>query len=376
MRKLLVIATILVLAGLGWYGTRDWWMPKGQASKGPAAPRAVAVTVPSAERKPVPVQVEAIGTVAPIATVALKSRIETMIQQVHFEDGAYVKQGDLLFTLDSRQLDALIAQAEGTLARDQAQLEGNERDVRRFNELIAKGATTQVNLDNAKTQGDLLRGTIKADQSIIESLKIQKSYTVIRAPIAGRISAANFKVGNFVRPADITPLAVINQIAPVYVAFSVPQRVLPELRDAMASRRLAQVTATMPGTDKSETGTVAMVENTVDPATGMVMVRAAMDNKAETLWPGTLVNVTLTIRSENVVVVPSVAVQRGQGGSFVFVVKDNVAQTQPVKVSRTLEGVSVVSEGLSGAETVVTDGQLLLSNGTRVAPRAVSKAGA
>src|SRR6478736_5756141 len=134
MRKLLIIAAILVLAGLGWYGTRDWWMPTGQAQKGPPAPRAVAVTVTSAEKKPVPVQIEAIGTVQPIATVALKSRIETMIQQVHFEDGADVKQGDVLFTLDSRQLDALIAQAEGTLAKDQAQLEGNERDVRRFSE--------------------------------------------------------------------------------------------------------------------------------------------------------------------------------------------------------------------------------------------------
>jgi RND family efflux transporter MFP subunit len=375
MRKLLVIVAILVLGGLGWYGTRDWWMPKGQASKGPAAPRAVSVTVASAEKKPVPVQLEAIGTVQPIATVALKSRIETTIQQVHFEDGAHVKQGDVLFTLDSRQLDALIAQAEGTLAKDQAQLEGNERDVRRLSELIAKGATTQVNLDNAKTQGDLLRGTIRADKSIIESLNIQKSYTVIRAPISGRIGAANFKAGNFVRPADTTPLAVINQIAPVYVAFSVPQRALPELREAMGEGA-SQVTAAMPGTGKSESGTVAMIENTVDPTTGMVMVRAAMDNRAETLWPGTLVNVTLTIRKENVVVVPSVAVQRGQAGSFVFVVKDNVAHSQPVKVSRTLEGLSVVSEGLTGTETIVTDGQLLLSNGTRVQPRGVSKAGA
>lgn len=375
MRKLLVILAILVLGGLGWYGTRDWWMPKGQASKGPAAPRSVSVTVTSAERKPVPVQIEAIGTVQPIATVALKSRIETMIQQVHFDDGADVKQGDVLFTLDSRQLDALISQAEGTLARDQAQLEGNERDVRRFSELISKGATTQVNLDNAKTQGELLRGTIKASQSLIESLKVQKSYTVIRAPISGRISAANFKVGNFVRPADVTPLAVINQIAPVYVTFTVPQRVLPELREAMGEGA-SQVRALMPGTGKSESGTVTMVENTVDPATGMVTVRATMDNKAETLWPGTLVNVTLTIRNENVVVVPSVAVQRGQAGSFVFVVKDNVAQTQPVTVSRTLDGMSVVSSGLAGTETVVTDGQLLLSNGTRVQARAASKAGA
>lgn len=376
MRKFLIIVSVAALAGAAGYATRDHWMANGQASKAPPAPpRAVAVTITSAERKPVPVQVEAIGTVAPIATVALKSRIETTIQQVHFEDGAYVKQGDLLFTLDSRQLDAMIAQAQGTLARDTAQLEGAERDVRRFGELIAKGATTQLNLDNASTQAQLLRGTIKADQSLIDNLNVQKSFTVIRAPIAGRISAANFKVGNFVRPADTTPLAVINQIAPVYVAFTVPQRVLPELRDAMTAGA-SQVQATMPGTAKSETGTVAMIENTVDIATGMVTVRAVMDNKSETLWPGTLVNVTLTVRSENVVVVPSVAVQRGQSGSFVFVVKDNVAQTQPVKVSRTLEGLSVVSEGLTGVETVVTDGQLLLSNGTRVQPRAVSKAGA
>ncbi len=215
---------------------------------------------------------------------------------------------------------------------------------------------------------------MKASASFVENLQVQKSFTVIRAPITGRIGAANVKVGNFVRPADTAPLAVINQMAPVYVTFTIPQRLLPELRDAMAVNA-SKVTAVIPGTGKSETGMVAMIDNSVDVATGMVTVRASMDNTAETLWPGTLVNVTLTIRNENSVVVPTVAVQRSQTGTFVFVVQDSVAKIQPVTVSRTIEGMSVVGEGLTGTEQIVTDGQLQLSNGARVAPRSASKAG-
>ncbi len=241
--------------------------------------------------------------------------------------------------------------------------------------MISKGATTQTNLDNAKTQGEQLRGTMRASASFVENLQVQKSFTVIRAPISGRIGAANVKVGNFVRPADTVPLAVINQMAPVYVTFTIPQRLLPELRDAMAENA-SKVTAVIPGTGKSETGTVAMIDNSVDVATGMVAVRASMENARETLWPGTLVNVTLTVRSENSVVVPTVAVQRSQTGTFVFVVQDSVAKIQPVTVSRTIGGMSVIGEGLTGTEQIVTDGQLQLSNGARVAPRGASKAGA
>ena len=203
-------------------------------AQGPQRPRTVSVELAKAERKSVPVDVDAIGTVTPISSVALKSRLETTIVAVHFEDGARVNEGDLLFTLDSRQIDAQIEQAEGVLARDQAQLEGAQRDLRRFTDLVGKGATTQVNVDNARTQSDILTGTIKADQAALDNLKVQKSYTMIRAPFSGRISAANVKVGNFVRPADTTPLAVINQMAPVYVTFAVPQRVLVDLREAMA----------------------------------------------------------------------------------------------------------------------------------------------
>src|SRR3984893_6722698 len=344
-RSLIFFAGLLGIAALAAFVTRSSWMGGGASAQGPQRARAISVDLAKAQRKPVPVDVDSIGTVTPISSVALKSRVETTILAVHFEDGAKVNQGDLLFTLDARQIDAQIEQAEGMLAKDQAQLEGAQRDLRRYSDLIGKGATTQVNVDNAKTQADILIGTIKADKSALDNLKVQKSYTTIRAPFSGRISAANVKIGNFVRPADTAPLAVINQMAPVYVTFAIPQRVLVDLREAMASGG-SRVIATIPGHQRSEDGKVAMVENSVDSTTGMVTVRGIMNNDHETLWPGILVNTKLVIRTEEAITVPTAAVQRSQNGNYVFVT------------------------GLSGGEDVIVDGQLLLSEGTPVAPRA------
>src|SRR6202158_3608887 len=373
-RNLIFSAGVLAIAALAAFFTRASWMGGGASAQGPQRARVISVELAKAERKPEPVDVDSIGTVTPISSVALKSRVETTSLAVHFEDGAKVSEGDVLFTLDARQIDAQIEQAEGMLAKDQAQLEGAQRDFRRYTDLVGKGATTQVNLDNAKTQADVLIGTIKADQSALDNLRVQKSFTVIRAPFAGRISAANVKVGNFVRPADTAPLAIINQMAPVYVTFAIPQRVLVELREAMAAGS-SRVIATIPGHQRSEDGKVAMVENSVDSTTGLITVRGIINNESETLWPGILVATKLIIRAENSVVVPTVAVQRSQNGNYVFVVKDGVAKVQPVKVDRTFQGTSVIAEGLSGDENVVVDGQLLLSDGSRVEPRA-SKTGA
>src|SRR3954463_8333249 len=293
--RLMMFGGVLLVGALAAaFVTRSSWMGTGASAQGPQRPRTVSVELATAERKPVPVDVDSIGTVTPISSVALKSRLETTILAVHFEDGAKVAENDLLFTLDSRQIDAQIEQAEGALARDQAQLEGAQRDLRRYNDLVGKGATTQVNVDNAKTQSDILIATIKADQAALDNLKVQKSYTLIRSPFNGRISAANVKIGNFVRPADTAPLAVINQMAPVYVSFPVPQRVLVDLRDAMAKNG-SKGTATLPGRQSAEEGKIAMGENTVDAATGMITVRGIMDNANETLWPGTLVATKLTI---------------------------------------------------------------------------------
>src|SRR3981189_1704006 len=373
-RNLIILAGGLGLVALAAFMTRASWTGGGASAQGPQRARVISVELAKAERKPVPVDVDSIGTVTPISSVALKSRVETTIGFVHFQDGAKVSEGDLLFTLDARQIDAQIEQAEGTLAKDQAQLEGAQRALRRYSDLIGKGATTQVNVDNAKTQADILIGTIKADQSALDNLKVQKSYTIIRAPFSGRIGAANVKVGNFVRPADTAPLAVINQMAPVYVTFAIPQRVLVDLRDAMAVGE-SKVIATIPGHQRSEDGKIAMVENSIDSTTGMVTVRGIMNNERETLWPGILVNTKLVIRTEEAVTVPTAAVQRSQSGNYVFIVRDGKAHVQPVNVSRTFQGISVVASGLSGGEDVIVDGQLLLSEGTPVAPRA-PKAGA
>ena len=346
------------------------WRPFGAVAQAPPRPAQpiVPVAVAKAVKQRVPVRVDALGTVTPIASVAIKSRLETTIVGVHFTDGARVKEGEPLFTLDSRAIEAQIRQAEGVMARDRAQLEGAERDVRRYTELVGKNATPITNLDNAKTQADTYRANIKTDEAILENLKVQLSYTRITSPISGRIGAPTVRIGNFVRPADVAPLVTINQTAPIYIAFGVPQRVLTEVRDAMAEGT-AVVEAAIPGSGKSVTGRVTMFDNTVDAATGMVSLRATMENADETLWPGTLVNTRLTLRVEDSVVVPAPALQVGQSGTFVYVVKDGQVTARPVTVVRSADGFSVIGKGLTENETVVVDGQLLLSNGTRVAPR-------
>jgi len=273
-----------------------------------------------------------------------------------------------LFTLDSRAIEAQIKQQQGLLEGAKANLEQAERDVARYIELLAKNATTQVTLNNARTQVNIWRSSVFAGTGQLENLNIQLGYCTIRAPITGRASMAAVKVGNLVRQADLIPLATIIQTAPVYVTFSVPQGYLPDLRQAV-SNETATIEAVIPGDPRRATGQVTMIENSVDAPTGTVLVRATMPNTDELLWPGTLVTVRLTFREEDAVVVPSTAVQVSQAGSYVFVVKDGVANVQPVTVARVLESDSVISSGLAGGETVVTNGQLQLSNGTKVAPR-------
>jgi RND family efflux transporter MFP subunit len=254
------------------------------------------------------------------------------------------------------------------VARDQAQLEGAERDVRRYTGLVAKGATPVINLENAQTQSGTFAGALRADQAARESLKVQLSYCTIRAPITGRISQASVKVGNFVRAADILPIAIINQMAPVYVTFTIPQNNLPDVRHALAAET-ANVDVIIPGEGRRAHGVVTMVENAVDMTTGMATIRATMPNEDELLWPGTLVTAQMTLRVEDAVAVPSAAVQVSQSGTFVYVVSDRRAVVRPVKVARTVGDESVISGGLQGGETVVTDGHLLLTDGAAVTLR-------
>ncbi|MDT5231401.1 MAG: rane fusion protein multidrug efflux system [Mycobacterium sp.] len=358
----------LALAGIGvffWNGSSSQ-KAAAQASRGDQ--RVVGVTAAKAVKQSVPVRLEALGTVTTIAAVAVKPRIDSEIIAVKFEDGQRVKQGDVLFVMDSRSIETEIRRVEAVIIGAEAQFEQASRDVVRYTDLVGKNATTVVTLNNAQTQVNVNRALADSNKATLEGLKVQLSYCTIRAPIAGRISMASVKAGNIARQADTTPLATINQVAPIYVSFTVPQRNLPDVRAATAAET-ASLVAVVPGSGAQETGQVTMVENTVDPATGMVTIRATMPNDKEVLWPGTLVNTALTLRAEDRITIPATALQLDQTGSFVFVVKDNAATVRRVKIERTVDGVSVVESGIEEGDVVVTDGQLLLSEGTKVTIR-------
>jgi RND family efflux transporter MFP subunit len=371
-RKWLIGGAVLALVGTVVL-VRGLWTTDGVAAR-TQQPRVVPVEIATAVRKTMPVRIQSLGNVTPIAAVAIKTQVDTTITQVLFRDGANVEKGEPLFTLDCRPIEADMKRVEAVINGAQATLEQAQRDVERYTELAARNATPIVTLNNAQTQVNISRATAESNRAQLENLKVQLGYCTIRAPISGRISMANVKIGNFVRQADTSPMATIVQTAPVYISFTVPQKNLPDIRKAIAAET-ATVEAIIPGEDKRASGQVTMIENTVDMATGMATVRATMPNKDELLWPGTLVTADMTLRSEDGIVVPSNAVQVSQTGTFVFVVKDSVAQKQDVKVERQIGTESVIASGLSGGETVVTEGQLLLSNGTRVNARPPQVAG-
>jgi membrane fusion protein, multidrug efflux system len=329
----------------------------------------VVVVVGHAARKDLPWRIDEIGMAQPIASVALRPHFDATVDKVLVADGAAVKAGDTLIELDARQVRAQIDGARAQLAKDQAALEQAQRDVTRYTDLVARGATPQLNLDNAKTAEASGRAAILADQAAIDNLQVQLGWSTIVAPISGRVGVVAIKEGNIAKASDNGAtgiLATINQISPIYVTFSVQQALLPALREGMANG--ARVEATPQGSKTSAIGTLALIDNSVDPTTGTILAHAVFDNPDETLWPGQLCNLTVTLRIEpNTVVVPREAVQVGQSGNYVFTVVDGVAHIQPVEVSRTQDGQTVVTKGLNGDETVVVDGALLLTEGAKVA---------
>ncbi len=374
-RKWLLGVAALALIGVALLVRGFWTTDKAVARAPAAAGRVVPVETAQAVHKKVPVRLDALGTVTPIASVAIKARVETAIVDVHFRDGARVTKGDLLFTLDCRQIEADMKRIQAVIDGAQAALVQAQRDVSRYTDLVDRNATPIVTLNNAQTSVNVSRASADSNRAQLENLRVQLGFCTIRAPISGRISMATVKIGNFVRPADATPMATIIQTAPVYVSFAVPQKNLPAIRAALAAET-ATVEASIPGQDKRADGQVTMIENSVDVATGMATIRATMPNTDENLWPGTLVTAEMTLRVEDAVTVPSNAVQVSQTGSYVFVVQDGAAKVQHVTVARLAGSESIIAEGLKGGETVVTEGQLLLSNGTRVNPRGARPAGA
>ncbi|MDF2117132.1 efflux RND transporter periplasmic adaptor subunit [Roseiarcaceae bacterium H3SJ34-1] len=341
--------------------------PNSAPSRPPAP-----VTTGKATRGPMPFVVNSVGTAQPIATVALKTRADAQIEQILAVEGGMVKAGDIVAKLDARQIEAQIKQAEAMLTRDTVALEAANRDVARYTELLAKNAGTKINLDNAKTAAATAQANMASDRAQIDNLKIQLTWYTIKAPISGRVGSITVKAGNIVRAGDNTTtgvLATIVQTTPIYVAFSLAQHVLPDLRESIGATG-AEVLATPQGSKKASKGKIAFIDNTIDPTTGTVTVRASFDNEDEALWPGQLCNLRMVLRiDQDVVSIPRDATQSGQNGNFVYVVENGIARIRPVKIGRTQDGRDIILDGLKGDETLVVEGALALSNGARVVVR-------
>lgn len=346
----------------------------GRGSAGGANRPPASVRVATAQRGPQAVRAEAVGTVQPIASVAIRSRVDAQIESIQVSDGAAVKAGDVLVKLDSRQIEAQIKQAEAALARNQALLEQAERDVRRFAELVSKQTGTQVNLDNARTSVASSKAAILGDEAQIENLKVQLGWYTIRAPIPGRVGTFSQKAGNIIRSGDGTAtgtLTTIVQTTPIYVAFSLPQRYLSDLRNAMSAQD-SEVLATPQGATSPMKGRIAVIDNAIDSATGTLTVRAVFDNPDEILWSGQLCSVRVVLRTEpDAVSVPREAILIGQSGNYVYVIENGVARVRPVTIGRSQDGRDIIQTGLKGGESVVIDGSLNLQNGSRVDVRSV-----
>jgi multidrug efflux system membrane fusion protein len=357
---------------------------------------AVPVTVGTVVRKTVPIQLTAVGNVQAYSTVSVKAQVNGELKRVYFTEGQYVKKGELLFTIDPRPFEATLKQAEANLAknmaqlkqaeanlaRDTAQMNNAEVEAQRYATLLEKGVVAKQQYDQMHTAAEAYKATVNADRAAIENAqaaigadkaaienaKIQLGYCSIRSPMDGRTGNLIVNPGNIVKATDTTPLVVINQISPIYVLFSVPEQTLPEIKKYMASGTLEVDALISKDGNQQARGELTFVDNTVDAATGTIRLKATFPNKDRVLWPGQFVNVVLTLSTQpNAIVVPSQAVQIGQQGQLVFVVKpDLTVESRPVAVARTLGLDTVIEKGLEAGERVVTDGQLRLVPGAKV----------
>jgi len=343
-----------------------------------APPPAVPVTVATSEQRTVPVQVKAIGNVEAYSTVGVKPQITGQIVGVHFSEGQDVKKGQLLFTLDPRQFEADLERAKGTLAKDKATAANDLAQAKRYEKLYQAGVVAKEQYDDMQSKAESSEAIVAADQAATEYTRVQLSYTRLYSPVNGRTGNLNVHLGNVVKANPDNPIVTINQVEPVYVTFSVPQQELPAIKQHERAGNL-KVEAIFPEADqKPASGKLTFIDNAVDLTTGTIKLKGTFVNQDRRLWPGQFVNVVLTLAEQpNAIVVPTQAVQTGQQGQYVFVIKpDQTAEARPVKAGRTVNGMVVIEEGLKAGEKVVTDGQVRLVPGTKVEIKQQSAASA
>ena len=314
------------------------------------------------------VNVRVVGNVEAASTVNVRAQVAGELKTVEFTEGQDVTAGQLLFTIDPRPFELALRQAETQLARDTAQSKTLEAQLARSTELLARGLVAPAQHDTTTAQAMALRGAIASDQVQIENAKLQLQYTRILAPVSGRTGAILVHEGSLVRNNDTTPLVVINQVAPVFVSFAVPARLLSQLQQDRARGSLRVSAAPSGSTEATVGGTVSFLDNMIDPATDTIRLKASFPNRDRRLWPGAFVDVTLRLsETPRAVVVPNAAVQASQQGQLVFVVKaDDTVEARPITVGWTEGDETVVTTGLAAGDVVVTDGQLRLTPGARI----------
>lgn len=359
----------------------------------------VPVVVAKASQRDVPVEIQVIGNVEAYSTISVKAQVNGQLTDVFFHEGDFVRKGEKLFTIDPRPLEAAynqalanvardqasLGQAEANLARDTAQAKYQDTQAKRYADLLAGGVISRDQAEQLRASADAMEQAVNADKAAIESAKaniaasratadnakVQLSYTSIPSPIDGRTGNLTVKAGNVVT-ANNMDLMTINQIEPIYVTFAVPEAQLPAIKKYMAMGKLTVRARPQDGDVKDEdSGFLTFVDNTVDVTTGTIKLKGTFPNAAHTLWPGQFVRVTLKLTTQpNAVVVPNQAIQTGQNGSFVYVVKnDRTVESRPVTTGSRVDQDMVVNDGLAVGETVVIEGQLRLAPGSRVVVR-------
>lgn len=320
------------------------------------------------EQKDVPLQVRAIGSVEAYSNVSVKTQITGELTGVFFKEGQDVKKGQLLFTLDKRPFEAAVKQAEGMLAKDQAQAANAQAQARRYGALYKAGVVSKEEYDQMQSNADALGAAVVADKAAVENARVQVVYCSIYSPINGHTGPLLIHRGNMIKANDTPFLVSINQIEPIYTTFTVPEQYLAEIKKYAAKGKLA-VQAFIPNDNRGPvTGRLSFIDNTVDQATGTIKLKGEFANTDRRLWPGQFVDVALTLADQpKAIVVPSQAIQNGQQDQFVFVIKpDMTVEVRPVVLDRSSDGQAVISKGLAPGERVVTDGQLRLLPGSKV----------
>lgn len=337
-----------------------------KASASPGIP-VVPVLAATVEQKDMPVELQAIGSVEAYSSVTVKTQVTGELTGVYFKEGQDVNKGDLLFTLDKRPFEADLKRQQANLEHDIAQAKLAHLDADRYAGLYKEGVVSKQQYDQAEANAEALDAAVLADKAAVENAKVQLVYCSIYSPINGRTGTLMIHQGNMIKANDTPFLININQVQPIYVTFTVPEQYLADIKRFAAAGKLP-VQASIQGDSRPVLGKLSFIDNTVDAATGTIKLKGEFVNADRRLWPGQFVNVTLVLHTQpNAVVVPSQAVQNGQQGQFVFVIKaDKTVEMRQVTVNRSSSGQSIIDVGLKPGEQVVTDGQLRLVPGSRI----------